>query len=262
MFGLFGGDSDEPRKKVRTKKTASELILPLPNLGRSKDGPVMRRLKKQTKATSANRFMNLFAAKAGETMGPDQDISLVADWRFRRVRLGTGRSTAGARFWPTRPGAAGKARTGSYSPAHYLDGGMLPPDAPWTLYETGRTAPVPPRRRPHFNTMGGCPLAGGGGRRSGACRRHRPSLWLQSDSAIVEGWNHRDLASPFAALANWITPDISDLGAAVQLEADKGVRQHRPRSTGYPAHGRSPWALTVLCIAAVHVGLVTGRVTK
>jgi penicillin-binding protein 1A len=49
MFGLFGSDSDEPRQKVRTKKSASELILPLPNTGKSKETALQRLRKRKNR---------------------------------------------------------------------------------------------------------------------------------------------------------------------------------------------------------------------
>jgi penicillin-binding protein 1A len=49
MFGLFSNDSDEPRQKVRTKKSASELILPLPNTGKSKETALDRLRKRKNR---------------------------------------------------------------------------------------------------------------------------------------------------------------------------------------------------------------------
>jgi len=48
MFGLFGDDDDDqPKKKVRTKKSASELILPFPNIGSSDGQTSLQRLRKR-----------------------------------------------------------------------------------------------------------------------------------------------------------------------------------------------------------------------
>jgi hypothetical protein len=47
VLGLFGSSSDEPATKVRTKKSASELILPLPNTGKSKGSTALERLRKR-----------------------------------------------------------------------------------------------------------------------------------------------------------------------------------------------------------------------
>jgi hypothetical protein len=47
MFSLFGSDADEPVKKVRTKKSASELILPSPNTGKTKGSTALQRLRKR-----------------------------------------------------------------------------------------------------------------------------------------------------------------------------------------------------------------------
>jgi penicillin-binding protein 1A len=46
MFGLFGSSGEEPQKRVRTRKSASELILPVPNAGRSNSA--LERLKRRS----------------------------------------------------------------------------------------------------------------------------------------------------------------------------------------------------------------------
>jgi len=123
-----------------------------------------------------------------------------------------------------------------YSLAHYLDGGMLPPDAPqWTLYETEKDSSGARLDGDCiYNMIGRMPagrwwrLSAEGGGPPGATA-HRS--WLQSDSAIVEADGTIGISlSPSPRPANWIMPpDISDLRLLLfVLEADKGATATPP----------------------------------